>query len=499
MPGQTPINMGNPMGSPVGGMMPMPNPGGPMGNMMNTTQPIAAGGVSPVLASMMAIPQQQQLSGGQQVIPGTAAQSGGYDMPPMPMGSANAMGIPMMGSGMMQPQMAPSAAPGNIMTAGGNQVPFNQATASNRISRPGTQTLVPPPPPGIAPQSIADFGTQPSAGEPSQESGMPMDFNQMEEQALNRSEAGTRQGAVAVQEYLAKKAAKKQAREQEYIARREAAVADLNRATLKKRSADATADLQRNDPLETQRAAIAAQEAQRAVDQRRGSGQFPAAERQLPSQQHPFLAAIGPRRMRNRIAAADFAAMAGNFVSKREQTNQEGALYDTTYNNTLSYLRRDTSADSKQAASDIKDARQELRDLNTEFNNRTKQERQDDLDDLHAKLSQVRLAQGAAQFEGATGHRGVTEGQGALNAASNASKASTYAAGEARQKRGEPSLLAARKAETNYKNKLTGGPGQGAIPPIIMQTMSGSASSVTANQFTPDQIAAEMKRRGFKK
>jgi hypothetical protein len=107
-------------------MMPMPAPGSPLDGMMTTRQPIAAGGVSPMMAGSSAIPQQQQLSGGQPIIPGTAAQSGGYDMP---QGGANAMGMPMMTGGVSQARMAPSASPGNILTGGGGQVPTNQATA----------------------------------------------------------------------------------------------------------------------------------------------------------------------------------------------------------------------------------------------------------------------------------------------------------------------------------------------------------------------------------
>lgn len=62
-------------------MMPMIPQSSPLASLMNTTQPIAAGGISPTLAGMMAMPQQQQISGGQQIIPGTASQTGGYDQP----------------------------------------------------------------------------------------------------------------------------------------------------------------------------------------------------------------------------------------------------------------------------------------------------------------------------------------------------------------------------------------------------------------------------------
>jgi hypothetical protein len=162
MPAQQMANLGSVNSNPLSHMMPMPP--SQAGMMMPTTQPIAAGGVSPVLAGMMAVPQQQQLSQGQPVIPGTASQAGGYDMPappPMPMGGANAMGIPNMGGGMMRPQMAPSAAPGNIMTAGGNQIPFNQVTARGPSKAQGAVlpdgSVLTPPPPTYQP-SLADFG-----------------------------------------------------------------------------------------------------------------------------------------------------------------------------------------------------------------------------------------------------------------------------------------------------------------------------------------------------
>ena len=121
--------------------LPMPNPNSAMGMMMNTTQPIAAGGISPTMAAILAGPQQQLMAPpGQQIIPGSASYAGGYDQPPapmpqsggmpqMPMGGANAMGIPMMGGGMGMPQMSPANMPGNVMSRSG-PVPFNQVTAS---------------------------------------------------------------------------------------------------------------------------------------------------------------------------------------------------------------------------------------------------------------------------------------------------------------------------------------------------------------------------------
>jgi hypothetical protein len=86
-------------------MMPMPNPNSPMGMMMNTTQPIAAGGISPVMAAVLAGPQQQQQAPpGQMVIPGSASYAGGYDQPPMPQGGG-VPGMPPMPQGGGMPQM----------------------------------------------------------------------------------------------------------------------------------------------------------------------------------------------------------------------------------------------------------------------------------------------------------------------------------------------------------------------------------------------------------
>jgi hypothetical protein len=159
----------------------MPNTNNPFASIMNTSQPIAGGGVSPMMAGMMGMQQQQQAPGGQQIIPGTASQAGRYDppmqqspmgngmpgmpqMPQLPTGmSANPFtGSPNFPQGFGQPQMAPQNAPGSLATPDGRQVPFNQATASAgaaQPSAPGKPTakpndkkkkkpeLVPPPPP----------------------------------------------------------------------------------------------------------------------------------------------------------------------------------------------------------------------------------------------------------------------------------------------------------------------------------------------------------------
>lgn len=64
-------------------MMPMPAPSSPLAGMMNTTQPIAAGGISPTSAGPI---QAAQSMGGSQNVSqsytGSAAQAGGYDQPP---------------------------------------------------------------------------------------------------------------------------------------------------------------------------------------------------------------------------------------------------------------------------------------------------------------------------------------------------------------------------------------------------------------------------------
>lgn len=89
----------------------LPMPPSQAGMMMPTIQPIAAGGISPTFAGMMAVPQQQQIAQpGQQVIPGTAAQSGGYDMPqPQGNGIPGMPPMPQQQGGMPQMQGSPAS------------------------------------------------------------------------------------------------------------------------------------------------------------------------------------------------------------------------------------------------------------------------------------------------------------------------------------------------------------------------------------------------------
>lgn len=420
MPGQQPMNLGSINSSPRIQMMPMPPT--QAGMMMPTTQPIAAGGVSPVLASMMAIPQQQQLSQGQLVIPGSASQAGGYDLPqapPMPMSSANAMGIPNMGGGMMMPQMAPSAAPGNIMTAGGNQVPFSQALASRgNVTLPGGYQLTPPP--AASQPSLAQLG--PGYGEPestSQESRAPMSPEQQEEDALNRAEAATKEGSTAVDRFLASKKLKADKRDEEKRPRIEAAAAALTEAHRMKRQLQALQQAQRTPEGQRLLEGQAKLDADAAIDDRRAGGNFSAQQRPLPSQQHPILARFGPPKMRRMIAAQDFVAGGSNAIAAREQENQTGSLWNTVYTNSLNYYRRDTSNEIKQADTDIKEAQKDLKDIDVEFDKREKRERQDDLDDLRANLNKVRLAQNTAKFEGITGQRAIQNRLGQRNLEQN--------------------------------------------------------------------------------
>jgi hypothetical protein len=155
----------------------------------------------------------------------------------------------------------------------------------------------------------------------------------------------------------------------------------------------------------------------------------------------------------------DMAAMAGNYVSGRELEQQEGSLWNTTYQNSLNYYRRDVGNEIKQADTDIKEARQDLKDTDVEFDKREKRERTDGLDDLRAKLNQIRLTQGAAKFESTTGHRGVMEGLSKQNLGVAKGNLAVKKSAEARQKRMEPIVKAKDIAQTAASNAVAASQG----------------------------------------
>lgn len=393
MPGQTPMNLGNPMGSPVGGMMPMPNPGNPLANLMTTPQPIAAGGVSPVLASMMAMPQQQQLSGGQQVIPGTASQSGGYDQPPMPQGGGNPS------NPMMMPQMGR-----------GNPTSMFGALMPSAMAYGGGNPLVPAPP-AYTP-SQAQLG--PSIGEQAQDAGVPQDFASQESDALNRSEAATRQGGAAVTDYMEKKEQKRAQREEDKRARLEQAGFDLQKAKRERRELEDLAKIQRSPGGQAILEARAAQDASLAVLHRRTGNQFPVPQVPVPRAYDLYglrrepLIHIGGQRPQ---------ATMPDPIAVRGLEEQEGQLYNQTKAAQMAFYHRDLRDDFARNHQDIEDGNKQFTDIHKEFKDRESEERQSDLDDFKAKLSQIRLVQGGAKFEGTTGHRGVMEGIAAGNLA----------------------------------------------------------------------------------
>jgi len=162
------------------------NVSGQLAQTVNMRPPIAAGGYLPLLPYPLNQPSTQPGSP-EQIIPGmssppatqgNAQQAGGYAAPSppptppqMPMGSANAMGIPMLSGGISQTQIAPTNQPGMV----GNY-PFNQITASNNIPRPsappsGPSSLgwVPRAPKQEPIPIVSDMGGYDEEGEPADE------------------------------------------------------------------------------------------------------------------------------------------------------------------------------------------------------------------------------------------------------------------------------------------------------------------------------------------
>jgi hypothetical protein len=370
--------------------MPAIRQGSPLANMMPTPQPIAAGGISPTLAAMLAVPQQQQIAPSTQIIPGTASQSGGYDQPqqppPMPQGQANAMGIPTLTGGVSQAQTAPTAAPGNIMTAGGQQVPFSQATASNPWG------LVPPPPPTSP--SLAQLPYEPDFAQ--QEASTPVEpnLNSLEQDALNRAKALGDKANTAVTEYVTKQKADKEAREQEKRPRLEKAGNDLAQARARKRELDELKRIQNAPGGQRLLQAKAQQDAFNAVQDRMHSGEFPIQQVRVPKSYPP--ARFGPR-------SKQAAETIPDPVQSREMQSQTGQLYNQVYESQLKYYQRDLKDDIADARQDIKDAEKQFTDLEKEFKDRENNERKENLSAFNVAMAQVRSGQTATGQEGRIG------------------------------------------------------------------------------------------------
>lgn len=494
-------------------MMPIPNPNSPMGMMMNTVQPIAAGGISPVFAAMMSAPQQQQMAQpGQMVIPGSATQAGGYDMPPPPlpqgpMSQSSGMMSPPMPQGGGMPQMPmgggmPSFPPQFMaMQMGpGGPLPTDQGAPM-----PGLRPYTPPQPQGMQATAGSLGGPQPAP----------------QRQPLK---GGTAQATKP--ESLLDHTRNEIAKEMKELAK---APMDITNDAIKqyqKRLDDA----QKADDIATAEPAARHDAGQRGMDTSLAKAQdYADPDKTALTDDHKKQVDkayndLGPRQKKlydlsngtkqnsklatamswlhtlSRAGVAGFQPFTtGALNADTERSKSIMAEADKVYNRVHEQADKMLThqLDQSKEVATIEHQKTtasgaDLRGLQTKFNEEQNQAEKQTIGVANAAGTSightaavlddlVRIMHGATEEDLQAGNQQLAKqrlGLSQSELAVNQGGLKVRQDADARAAKDEPGIEAERTARTNYYNKLTGGTGP-AIPPTILQTM-GENPSVTS-------------------
>jgi hypothetical protein len=358
--------------------------------------PIAAGGYLPMMPYPMN--QQQQYGNVQQITPGmpppasngSAQQAGGYPSVPMGMSANPLTGAPNIPQSFGQPRMAPSAPQGSIATPGG-AVPANQVTAN------AANGLVPPPPP-YTPSMLSDSPPGRDGGEPAAaDRGMPMDTDAMEQDALARSEASTREGVAAVQKYYEKKAAKEAKRESDKALELSNPEEPTGPRDVLKRRIKEKAHLEYLKKLQDTK-----EGRQRILNQAHEDAI--TAVQNWRSSVDPVPMVKPAQSYYNReplikIGHSNAWDARPDPIAQRQRDTEANELYRGVYGSRLSYYTRDLKNDMDEADKNIEAARKAVNDIESKYDKRTDREERSALRELNADLNKAKLNQGTAALE----------------------------------------------------------------------------------------------------
>ena len=474
--------------------IPMPAPNSPMGMTMMSPQPIAAGGVSPTIAAMLASPQQQQpMSGVQPIIPGSASWAGGYDSPPQQPPMPQAGGMPQMQMPQQKQALSPAsmfgaASPMAMQLAPGPQ----QGEVSQGSPMPGLRPYTPPAPQGLSatagslgspsptrlqrplqggtgqttkPDSMLDQTRQQIAKELEDMASKPMELtSDALKQYQKRLEDAQKADDIATAEPEARHGKGEKATDD--------ALADAKSYADPEKGADKLGDTRQKNidslvshlspamkALYNQGAGIA------------NSGKFSKLLSVVHAIAKAGVAGYGPYT-------------AGAIAQDNEHIKSQKAAATAVYNKIqeegdkmLTHQLDQAKEAATIANSQTTQSGADLSRAQTRYNEERNQADKETMGVAAAGGTAISHTANILDHLSGIMHQASTEQQSAIenelanqrikisqqNAASNALRAGVAQRGEARAERDEPSLLAGRDAEIKYKQKLTGGPGQGAI------------------------------------